>query len=131
MSIHNDSVSMLDSKLNVVNLVFDLSAVFYTVNLNILLGKLGCQYDLTDIVFAWFESYLSSRKYYQYVKVNNSSLHDISILSGVRQRSLLGPCYLVCMCTSRNVARVAQLHNFKIHIYADDIQCYFSIWIRW
>ena len=40
MIIHNDIVGMLDDKLNVVLLVFDLSVAFDTVKLNILLGKL-------------------------------------------------------------------------------------------
>ena len=70
-------------------LVFDLSAAFDTVNHNILLGKLERQYRLTNTVFAWFESYLPSRKYY--VKVNNSSSHDVSVSSGVPQGSILGP----------------------------------------
>ena len=48
MMIHNDIGSMLDAKLNVVLLVFDLSAAFDTVNHNILLEKLGQQYGLTD-----------------------------------------------------------------------------------
>ena len=89
MMIHNDIGSMLDAKLNVVLLVFDLSAAFDTVNHNILLEKLGQQYGLTDTVFAWFESYLSSRKYY--VKVNNSSSHDVSVSSGVPPRVYFRP----------------------------------------
>ena len=39
MMIYNDIESMLDAKLNVVLLVFDLSTAFDTVNHNILLGK--------------------------------------------------------------------------------------------
>ena len=122
MMIHNDIRSMLDARLNVVLLVFDLSAAFDTVNHNILLGKLGQQYGLTDTVFAWFESYLSSRKYY--VKGNNSSSHDVSVSSGVPQGSILGPLlFSLHVC---EVERVAQVHNLKIHMYADDIQCYFG-----
>ena len=39
MTIHNDIVSMLDAKLNIVLLLFDLSDAFDTDNHNILLGK--------------------------------------------------------------------------------------------
>ena len=76
MMIHNDIGSMLDAKLNVVLLVFDLSAAFDTVNHNILLEKLGQQYGLTDTVFAWFESYLSI-------------LHMMSVFHQVFPKSLL------------------------------------------
>ena len=118
MMIHNDIGNMLDAKLNVVLLVFDLSAAFDTVNHDILLGKLGRQYGLTYTVFAWFESYLSSRKYY--VKVNNFSSHDVIVSSGVPQGSILGS--LLFSLHGREVEHVAQQHNFKIHLYADDVQ---------
>ena len=58
------------------------------------------------------------------VKVNNSSSHDVSVSSGVPQGSILGP--LLFSLYVREVECVAQLHNFKIHMYADDIQCYFG-----
>ena len=122
MMIHNDIGSMLDAKLNVMLLMFDLSSAFDTVNHNILLGKLGQQDGLTDTIFAWFESYLSSRKFY--VIVDNSSLHDVSVSSGVPQGSILGP--LLFSLYVREVERFAQLLNFKIHMYADDIQGYFG-----
>ena len=101
----------------------DLSTAFDTVNHHILLGKLVHKYGLSDTVFAWFKSYLSSRKYY--VKVNNNaSSHDVSVSSGVPQGSILGP--LLFILYVREIEWVAQLHNFKIHMYADDIQCYFG-----
>ena len=111
---------MLDAKLNVVFLVLDLSAAFDSVNHNLLHGKLGRQYGLTDTVFAWFKSYLSSKKYY--IKVNNSFSHDVSVSSGVLQGSILGT--LLFSLYVREIERVAQLQYFKIHIYANDIQCY-------
>ena len=61
-------------------LVFDLSAAFDSANHNLLHGKLGRQYGLTDTVFAWFESYLSSKKYY--IKVNNF-FHMMSVFHQV------------------------------------------------
>ena len=57
MIIHNDIMGMLDAKLNIVLLLFDLSDAFDTDNHNILLGKRWRQYGLTDIVFVLFEFY--------------------------------------------------------------------------
>ena len=65
---------------------------------------------------------MSFRKYY--VKINNFSSHDVSVSLGVPQGSILGQ--LLFSLYVREVERVAQQHNFKIHIYADDIQCYFG-----
>ena len=46
MMIHNDIVNMLDAKLNVVLLVFDLFASVFHLE----------SYGLTDNGFVWFES---------------------------------------------------------------------------
>ena len=71
VAIHNDIETMLDSKLNVPLLTFDLSAAFDTVNHQLLLKKLHFCYGFCNNILAWFDSYLSGRNYY--VKVNNSS----------------------------------------------------------
>ena len=65
---------------------------------------------------------MSSRKCY--VKFINSSLHDVSVLSAVPLGFILGS--LLFSLYVRKVDCVAQLCNFKIHMYADDKQCYFG-----
>ena len=50
----------------------------------------------------------------------------VSVLSGVPQGSILVP--QLFRLYVHEVERVAQLHNFKIHTYADDIMLF---WIRW
>ena len=84
--------------------------------------KIGRRYGSNDTIFAWFVFYLSSWKYY--VLVNNSSLHDVSVSSGVCQGFILYPL-LISMYVCK-LEHVAQLDNFKIHLYADDVQCYFQ-----
>ena len=48
----------------------------------------------------------------------------MSVSSGVPLGCILGP--LLLSLYVRKVERVAQLYNFKIHVYADDILCYFG-----
>ena len=89
VKVHNDVVSMLDAKLNVILLLFDLSAAFDSVNHDILLAKLRDKYGFSGTVFAWFLSYLCNRRYV--VKINQSLLRDVELFSGVSQGSILGP----------------------------------------
>ena len=79
--IHNDITSMLDSKLNVFLLLFDLSAAFDTVNHRILLFKLHDVYGLDGKVLAWLTSYVINRKYF--VKIDKSVSSDVQALFGV------------------------------------------------
>ena len=88
VKVHNDVVSMLDAKLNVILLLFDLSAAFDTVNHDILLAKLRDKYGFNGTVFAWFASYLSNRRYI--VKINQSLSRDVVLFLGVPQGSILG-----------------------------------------
>ena len=50
--------------------------------------------------------------------------YDVESMSGVPQGSILGPV-LFSLCV-REVEHIAHQHNFSIHMYANDIQCYFG-----
>ena len=58
VKISNDILSLLDTKSNAVLLLFDLIAVFDTVNHNLLLTKLFENFGFADNAFKWFSTYL-------------------------------------------------------------------------
>ena len=145
--IHNDITSMLDSKLNVFLLLFDLSAAFDTVNHRILLSKLHDVYGLDGKVLAWLTSYVINHKYF--VKIDQSVSCDVQALFGVPQGSILGP--ILFNLYFRDAEKLAKSHGLQFicmlmicsvilelrdsckllicssaHLYADDMQCYFG-----
>ena len=122
VKVHNDVVSMLDDKLNVMLLLFDLSAAFDPVNHDILLAKLRDKYGFSGTVFAWFASYLSNRRYI--VKINQSLSRDVVLFSGVPQDSISGP--VLFNLYFQETKLLAKSHDFKIHLYVDDTQCCFG-----
>ena len=89
VKIHCDILTLLDSKLSVVLIVFDLSAAFDTVHHKLLLHKLKYHYAFDDIVLLWFESYPTARKCY--VKFGCAVSHSVTVSTGVPQSSILGP----------------------------------------
>ena len=113
---------MLDSKLNVFLLLFDLSAAFDTVSHRILLSKLHDVYGLDGKVLAWLTSYVINRKYF--VEIDQSASCDVQALFGVSQGSILGP--ILFNLYFRDTEKLAKSHGLQIHRYADDMQCYFG-----
>ena len=122
VKIHCDILTLLDSKLNVVLIVFDLSAAFDTVHHKLLLHKLKYHYAFDDTVLLWFESYVTARKCY--VKFGRAVSHSVTVSTGVPQGSFLGP--LLFSLYVQEVVAIAKLHSINIHMCVDDIQCYFG-----
>ena len=70
-----------------INIFFDLSKAFDTLNHTILLNKLH-HYGRRDGSLNLFQSYLQNRK--QYVVLNNAKSDTLDITTGVPQGSILG-----------------------------------------
>ena len=108
--------------MNVVLIVFDLSAFFDTVHHKLLLHKLKYHYASDHIVLLWFDWYVTARRYY--VKFCHAVSHSVAVSTGVPQGSILGP--LLFSLYVQEVVAIVKLHCINIHMYADDIQCYFG-----
>ena len=115
---------MLDSKLNIVLVLFDLFAAFDTVDHQLLINKLKLQYGLDGTVISWFNSYLCDREYC--VKFGSAVSHIVKASTGVQQGSVLRP--LLFSLYVQEIEDIASFHNISIHMYGDDtgIQCYLS-----
>ncbi len=69
--------------------LLDLSAVFDTIDHNILLNRLENFVGISGSALAWFKSYLSDR--HQFVAVNEEVSYRSQVQYGVPQGSVLGP----------------------------------------
>ena len=93
-----------------VLILLDLSAVFDTVNHQILLTTLA---EL-DSALSWFTSYLTNRTYH--VTWNGSLSKPCSFDTSVPQGSVLGP--LLFSLYTRSLGSVITSHGFSYHCYA-------------
>ena len=95
----------------------DLKKAFDTVNHDILCQKLEYS-DIQDRDFAWFRSFLSSRKQYTRVNGVDSSIQEMKIR--VPQRSCLGP--LLFLIYINDLPRALKIS--RMFLFADDTCLY-------
>ena len=114
--IHNDILVTIDKRSKVVLLLLDPSAAFDTVNHQRLLKKLQYFYGIKGVTLEWIRSYLQSRSFS--VKVKDSCSPETVLEVGVPQGSILGP--LLFILYTKDLENIANRHNCKIHLYADD-----------
>ena len=97
----------------------DFQKAFDTVNLGILLSKLG-YYGVRGIAHDLFKTFLTNRK--QDTVINGVSLSVLSITHGVRQGSVLGPLlFLIYINDLNHVVKHSTVHHF-----ADDTNLLYS-----
>ena len=114
------TVKAYDNKLNTISVLLDISKAFDTIDHKILLYKLK-YYGIRGTALKWFQSYLSDRHQYVYMK-NGTKSNINGFTFGVPQGSVLGPLlFLIYMNDLPNC-----LSHMKLILFADDTTLYAS-----
>ena len=90
---------------------------------DILLTRLEQLFGFTDVVLAWFRSYLTQRS--QLVSIEAALSEALFLLFGVPQGSVLGP--LLFVLYTHPLGLIARRYGIGIHMYADDTQLYATL----
>ena len=124
LRVQNDILTALDKNEAAVLVLLGLSAVFDTVDHNMLLGRLS-EFGITGTVWNWFKSYLSPRS--QKVHVMNACLDPTFLKFRVPQGSVFGP--VLFTLSTIPLGEICRRHEVFYHLYPDDNQlfCTFSL----
>ena len=99
-------------------MLLDLSAAFDTVDEDVRLDVLSFRFGVSDQVFEWFQSYLTSKL----VFCTSSDYSEImSIACSVPQGSVAGPLLFTYM---KDLEDTISSFTFNHHRYADDTQLF-------
>ena len=107
ITLIENSKKALDVKFLVVTVLMDLSKAFDCIPHDLLIAKLHA-YDFSQETATFIYSYLKRRK--QKVKVNNFLSDFLTLLTGVPQRSMLGP--LLFKIFPNNLTSTLKLSDF-------------------
>ena len=102
--------------------LLDLSSAFDLVDHQKLLSRLSGLFGLSDMVLAWFSSYLSDRS--QEVVVDGAHSKPYMCEFGVPQGSVLGP--RLFSAYTQPLGNIISKHKLGHHFFADDSQIYLS-----
>ena len=121
--VTNDILVTVDSNVDVVLLLLDLSAAFDTLDHSILLRRLETYFGFTGSVLEWFSSYLRGRS--QSVMIGSTTSTSKSLEFGVPQGSILGPLLFILYIAP--LQDVIATYNLSYMFYADDNQLYIAV----
>jgi len=93
--------------------LLDLSAVFDTVDHEVLLQRLSETFGVTDVAHMWFRSYLSGRT--QNVRCGSSRSSITYLVCGVPQGSVLRPVLFVLH--TADFVSLIESHSLSPHLY--------------
>ena len=121
-TVQNDILSALDTGSSAI-LLMDLSAVFDTIDHDILFSQLCNVYCITGDALDWFRSDLTGR--IQHIVIENAVSLNQELGFGVPQGSVLGP--KIYYMYTKPVSDIIQRHGLSHHSYADDTQLYITM----
>ena len=119
IKIQSDILDNMEHQKVTILVLIDLSAAFDTVDSDIQCDVLSSNYGTSDVVLAWFRSYLTNRKLR--VKINDSFSDTFDLQCGVPQGSCLG-----LVLFTQYVSTLFDIVDIEIHGYADDHQLYLA-----
>ena len=112
---------MDEGKLSVL-ILLDLSAMFDTIDHDLLLHRLQYVFGIQGTVLSWFRSYLTKR--FHIVSTQGTHSDQIELCCGVPQGSVLGP--IIFILYTQPLTSVILKHPIPRMLYVDDTQVYKS-----
>ena len=120
--IVSDLLEYMDDGKCVILILLDLSAVFDTVDHELLIDDL-MYIGVEGVALKWFKSYLENRSYH--VIINGTKSERRTLQRGVPQGSVLGP--ILFSIYTIELAWILKHLSVKFKMFADDTQLYFII----
>ena len=122
LTVQDAFLRAIDSHQAIFLIMVDLSAAFDTVDHNILLQRLTCDFGLDGVVHQWFHTYLSDRS--SQVCVKDALSTEAKLKYGVPQGSVIGPQMFTYY--SHTIGQLIRRHSIQYHMYADDVQLFLT-----
>ena len=124
LKIHNDVLSSVDNGRDAASPLLDLSTVFATIDVSILLRRLDDWFRVTGKALDWFKLYLARARRCQRIKLGECLSSKADLPFGIPQGIVLGPLLFTLYTTPRS--SMISVHTIPHHLHTDDGQlCFF------